>query len=116
MNAMRASHTRRIGLVGVLLAGAIGVLQCEPHQGDSTHVADSLSTIGIDSTKAVSLALQAYRAETGAHVLAMVPAQFERDSAGVLIYLRPADPRIQGGGALIRVENSGASVVVRRSQ
>jgi len=69
-----------------------------------------------DSAYAVSIAIAAYQAERGRDTLPVGPTQFERDSAGLLIYLAPVDKRIQGGGALVRVGADGRAKVLKRSQ
>jgi hypothetical protein len=69
----------------------------------------------LDSLEAVQLGLAALRA-AGASTDSLVVAEFVHDSAGVLITLRPSDPRTRGGGGQVRVSSTGATKVVYLGQ
>ncbi len=69
----------------------------------------------LDSLKAVQLGLAALGA-AGASTDSLMVAEFVRDSVGVLITLRPSDPRTRGGGGQVRVSSTGATKVVYLGQ
>lgn len=69
----------------------------------------------LDSTRAVELAINAYRAD-GASRPTLIVTRFQRDSGGVLIYLAPDDSSTRGGRALVRVSRGGVASVIQRSQ
>jgi len=69
----------------------------------------------LDSLKAVQLGLDALRA-AGASTDSLMVAEFVRDSIGVLITLRPSNPRTRGGGGQVRVSSAGTTKVVYLGQ
>lgn len=70
----------------------------------------------IDSARAVTLAVEAYRTDKGASAPMPGVLRFQRDTSGTLIYLTPVNPSVQGGGMLLRVGNDGRVAVLQRSQ
>jgi hypothetical protein len=69
----------------------------------------------LDSVKAVQLGVEALRA-VGAITDSLMVAEFVRDSIGVLITLRPSNPRTVGGGGQVRVSSTGATKVLYLGQ